>query len=46
MEPKTLTEETEIPEDGALNLTDQFVIFTIEKQKFALPVTAVSRIVQ
>ena len=45
MEPNTLTQKTEIPEDGALNLTDQFVIFTIEKQKFALPVTAVSRIV-
>ena len=45
MESNTLTQETEIPEDGALNLTDQFVIFTIEKQKFALPVTAVSRIV-
>lgn len=45
MEPNTLTQETEISEDGVLNLTDQFVIFTIEKQKFALPVAAVSRIV-
>ena len=46
MEPNTLTQETEIPEDGALNLTDQFVIFTINEQKFALPATAVSRIVR
>jgi len=46
MEPNTLIQETEIPEDGVLNLKNQFVIFTINEQKFALPATVVSRIVR
>jgi len=46
MGPNTLIQETKIIEDGTLNLTDQFVIFTIDEQKFALPVTVVSRIVR